>query len=126
MITDEFPIETLYACDCVVADSLIVNVNDFEGPLDLLLTKSHSQIVGLRQISISDLVEQYLTFVSKAGVIRLELNAAYLLRAAWLALLRSRLLLQADPYVLLDHFGLEDVTNLPKLKELRSTGLINN
>ena len=126
MITDEFPIETLYACDCVVADSLIVNVNDFEGPLDLLLTKSHSQIVGLRQISISDLVEQYLTFVSKAGVIRLELNAAYLLKAAWLALLRSRLLLQADPYVLLDHFGLEDVTNLPKLKELRSTGLINN
>ena len=81
----------------VAAEALIVDVGAFEGPLDLLLTLSRSQKVDLRQISILDLAEQYLAFVEKAKQLRLELAADYLVMAAWLAFLKSRLLLPPDP-----------------------------
>ena len=79
------------------AEALIVDVGAFEGPLDLLLTLSRTQKVDLRQISILALAEQYLAFVEQAKKLRLELAADYLVMAAWLAFLKSRLLLPPDP-----------------------------
>ena len=79
------------------AEELIVDVNGFEGPLDLLLTLSRSQKVDLRRISVLQLAEQYLGFVEDARALRIELAADYLVMAAWLAYLKSRLLLPPDP-----------------------------
>lgn len=72
---------------------LVVDVDGFEGPLDLLLGLARTQKVDLARISILALVEQYLDFVAEARRMRLELAADYLVMAAWLAYLKSRLLL---------------------------------
>ncbi|PRY26616.1 condensin subunit ScpA [Aliiruegeria haliotis] len=81
----------------LAAEALIVDVDGFEGPLDLLLTLSRTQKVDLRKISILELAEQYLSFVERAKSLRIELAADYLVMAAWLAFLKSRLLLPPDP-----------------------------
>jgi segregation and condensation protein A len=73
--------------------TLIVDVEGFEGPLDLLLTMARQQKVDLAKISILALADQYLAFVEQARRMRLELAADYLVMAAWLAYLKSRLLL---------------------------------
>ena len=83
----------------VVAETLIVDVDGFEGPLDLLLALSRSQKVDLRKISVLDLAVQYLGFIEKARELRIELAADYLVMAAWLAFLKSRLLLPLDPAI---------------------------
>jgi segregation and condensation protein A len=72
---------------------LIVDVEGFEGPLDLLLTMARQQKVDLAKISILALADQYLAFIEQARRMRLELAADYLVMAAWLAYLKSRLLL---------------------------------
>ncbi|MFN3955401.1 MAG: segregation and condensation protein A [Pararhodobacter sp.] len=79
------------------AEALIVDVEGYEGPLDLLLTLSRRQKVDLRRISVLQLAEQYLHFVEAARALRIELAADYLVMAAWLAYLKSRLLLPPDP-----------------------------
>ncbi|MFN7002043.1 MAG: segregation and condensation protein A [Roseinatronobacter sp.] len=79
------------------AETLIVDVDGFEGPLDLLLTLSRTQKVDLRRISVLQLAEQYLGFIEEARALRIELAADYLVMAAWLAYLKSRLLLPPDP-----------------------------
>ncbi|WP_343116936.1 ScpA family protein [Ostreiculturibacter nitratireducens] len=81
----------------LAAEALIVDVDGFEGPLDLLLTLSRTQKVDLRKISVLQLAEQYLVFVERARALRIELAADYLVMAAWLAFLKSRLLLPPDP-----------------------------
>jgi segregation and condensation protein A len=73
--------------------AMIVDVEGFEGPLDLLLTLSRQQKVDLAKISILALADQYLHFIEEARKLRLELAADYLVMAAWLAYLKSRLLL---------------------------------
>ncbi len=77
----------------VEAETLTVNVDGFEGPLDLLLTLARTQKVDLRRVSVLQLAEQYLAFVAEAKRLRIELAADYLVMAAWLAYLKSRLLL---------------------------------
>lgn len=77
--------------------SLVVDVEGYEGPLDLLLALARQQKVDLHKISILALADQYLLFIEAARKIRLELAADYLVMAAWLAFLKSRLLLPADP-----------------------------
>jgi len=79
------------------AEALIVDVDGFEGPLDLLLTLSRTQKVDLRKISVLALARQYLAFINEAKALRIELAADYLVMAAWLAFLKSRLLLPPDP-----------------------------
>jgi segregation and condensation protein A len=74
-----------------------VDVEGFEGPLDLLLELARRQKVDLARISILELAEQYLAFVEAARKLRLELAADYLVMAAWLAYLKSRLLLPTPP-----------------------------
>jgi len=73
--------------------ALIVDVEGFEGPLDLLLTLARQQKVDLAKISILALADQYLAFIEQARHLRLELAADYLVMAAWLAYLKSRLLI---------------------------------
>ena len=77
-------------------ERLIVDIEGFEGPLDVLLALSRTQKVDLKQISILELVKQYLEFVNQARELRLELAADYLVMAAWLAYLKSRLLLPEE------------------------------
>lgn len=76
---------------------LIVNLEGFEGPLDLLLALARDQKVDLRRISMVALVDQYLAHIGQARRMRLELAADYLVMAAWLAYLKSRLLLPEPP-----------------------------
>ena len=73
--------------------AMIVDVEGFEGPLDLLLMLARQQKVDLAKISILALADQYLSFIEAARQLRLELAADYLVMAAWLAYLKSRLLL---------------------------------
>ncbi len=81
----------------LAAEALIIDVDGYEGPLDLLLTLARTQKVDLLKISVLKLAEQYLSFVEKAKTLRIELAADYLVMAAWLAFLKSRLLLPPEP-----------------------------
>ncbi|HVY18918.1 MAG TPA: ScpA family protein [Bauldia sp.] len=73
--------------------ALVVDVDGFEGPLDLLLELARSQKVDIARISILALADQYLAYIEKIRSLRLELAADYLVMAAWLAYLKSRLLI---------------------------------
>ncbi|MEO9463621.1 MAG: ScpA family protein [Marinomonas sp.] len=75
---------------------LYIEVEGWEGPLDLLLDLARRQKVDLRQISILSLVDQYLTYIDEAEALKLELAADYLVMAAWLAYLKSAMLLPKD------------------------------
>lgn len=97
MPDDYAPGAGLDAAERLAAEALVVDVDGFEGPLDLLLTLSRTQKVDLRRISVLALAEQYLRFVEEAERLRIELAADYLVMAAWLAFLKSRLLLPKDP-----------------------------
>jgi segregation and condensation protein A len=95
------PMERLWAenDDSRASDepSLVVDVAGFEGPLDLLLHLARNQKVDLARISIVALADQYLKFVEKVRAMRLELAADYLVMAAWLAYLKSKLLIPKQP-----------------------------
>ncbi|TMM54836.1 segregation and condensation protein A [Sulfitobacter sabulilitoris] len=97
MADNLFQEDSQTVADRLAAEALIVDVDGFEGPLDLLLTLSRTQKVDLRKISVLALARQYLAFVERAKALRLELAADYLVMAAWLAFLKSRLLLPPDP-----------------------------
>ena len=79
------------------SDELTLNLDGWEGPLDLLLNLARAQKVDLAQISILQLVEQYLAYLAEARALKLEIAADYLVMAAWLAYLKSCLLLPKDP-----------------------------
>jgi segregation and condensation protein A len=104
--------------------ALVVDVEGFEGPLDLLLTLARQQKVDLAKISILALADQYLAFVEAARKMRLELAADYLVMAAWLAYLKSRLLLpeQHAP----DGVSAEDMANAlaQRLRRLEGIRLV--
>lgn len=78
------------------AEALVIDIEGFEGPLDLLLALARTQKVDLARISILALVEQYLGYIDEAQRIKLEIAADYLVMAAWLAFLKSRLLLPRE------------------------------
>jgi segregation and condensation protein A len=77
-------------------DAFVVDLEGFEGPLDLLLALARTQKVDLARISVDTLVSQYLAYIREAQKLRLELAADYLVMAAWLAFLKSRLLIPRD------------------------------
>lgn len=79
------------------ADEFNLNLDGWEGPLDLLLSLARAQKVDLAQISILELTEQYLAYLNEARALKLEIAADYLVMAAWLAYLKSCLLLPKDP-----------------------------
>ena len=78
-------------------ETLFVDVEGFEGPLDLLLALARTQKVDLARISVLALAQQYLDFIAEARRLRLEIAADYLVMAAWLAFLKSKLLLPSEP-----------------------------
>lgn len=94
---DDFELDAAPAAS--EAERLTLDLDGWEGPLDLLLTLARSQKVDLAKISILALVEQYLAFIHDAKKLRLEIAADYLVMAAWLAYLKSCLLLPKDPSV---------------------------
>ncbi len=77
--------------------AFVVDIDGFEGPLDLLLALARTQKIDLTRLSILALADQYLAFIDQARKVRLELAADYLVMAAWLAYLKSRLLLPPPP-----------------------------
>ena len=93
MIADDMPFATDLPERATDEPALVIDVEGFEGPLDLLLTLARQQKVDLAKISILALADQYLAFIEEARKLRLELAADYLVMAAWLAYLKSRLLL---------------------------------
>ena len=97
MNAEDFSFETELAQPGADEPALVVDVEGFEGPLDLLLTLARQQKVDLAKISILALADQYLAFIEAARKLRLELAADYLVMAAWLAYLKSRLLLPEPP-----------------------------
>jgi segregation and condensation protein A len=92
----------------------VVNIEGFEGPLDLLLMLARQQKVDLAKISILALADQYLAFIDEARRLRLELAADYLVMAAWLAYLKSRLLLPETATV--EGMSAEDMANALALR----------
>ncbi|MGE3624179.1 MAG: ScpA family protein [Bdellovibrionales bacterium] len=80
------------------AADLVLALDGFEGPIDMLLSLARDQKVDLGKISILALAEQYLTFIAQARRLRLEIAADYLVMAAWLAFLKSRLLLPEEKH----------------------------
>lgn len=89
---DDFEVNTPAAPE----EALLVRVDGFEGPLDLLLTLARNQKVDIAKISVLKLADQYLEFIEAAKRINLELAADYLVMAAWLAYLKSRLVLPQE------------------------------
>lgn len=106
------------------ADMLTVSFASWEGPLDLLLALARSQKVDLREISILALVEQYLSYIEGARKLKLELAADYLVMAAWLAYLKSSLLLpkQAQPDPDPEELALRLQLRLQRLQAMRESG----
>ncbi|MEG3088237.1 segregation and condensation protein A [Sphingomonas sp. PB4P5] len=105
-------------------DTLTLDIDGWEGPLDLLLGLARHQKVDLREISILALVDQYLRFVEQAKSLKLELAADYLVMAAWLAYLKSALLLPRDPTVEPDpdELALRLQLRLERLNAMREGG----
>jgi len=94
MTADDVKLESEFSPDLASNErALVVDVEGFEGPLDLLLMMARQQKVDLARISILALANQYIAFIEDARRLRLELAADYLVMAAWLAYLKSRLLL---------------------------------
>jgi len=91
--------EELFIAPVRDEEALNLSLDGWEGPLDLLLNLARAQKVDLHQISILALVEQYLTYLEQAKALRLEIAADYLVMAAWLAYLKSCLLLPRDPTI---------------------------
>lgn len=107
-------------------EALLVDVDGFEGPLDLLLTLARGQKVDLRRVSILQLAEQYLAFVAAARKLRIELAADYLVMAAWLAYLKSRLLLpppeDEDEELSAEELAARLAFRLERLEAMRTAG----
>lgn len=108
-------------------ERLIVDIEGFEGPLDVLLALSRTQKVDLKQISILELVKQYLEFVNEARELRLELAADYLVMAAWLTYLKSRLLLpeeESDEDISAEEMAARLTYQLERLSAIRDRAAI--
>jgi segregation and condensation protein A len=93
MTADHGPAATFEPDASSVEGALVLDLDGFEGPIDLLLALAREQKVDLTRISILELADQYLAFIAEVRRVRLELAADYLVMAAWLAYLKSRLLL---------------------------------
>ena len=108
-------------------EAFLVDVEGFEGPLHLLLMLARRQKVDLMKVSVLELAEQYLVFIQDAQDKRIDLAADYLLMAAWLAFLKSRLLLpkpekQNDDEASPDDLAARLAFRLQRLEAMREAG----
>lgn len=115
-----FPPESLASDE----GALTINIDGWEGPLDLLLALARNQKVDLREISILELVQEYLKYIAAAHELRLELAADYLVMAAWLTYLKSGLLLPRDPEIdpSPEELALRLQMRLERLNAMRESG----
>ncbi len=106
------------------SDALTIDIDGWEGPLDLLLSLARAQKVDLLELSILALVEQYLAFIAATKALKLEIAADYLVMAAWLAYLKSALLLPKDPTVdpSPEELALRLQVRLQRLQAMREAG----
>lgn len=120
----QFPFEEPAPIPVANDERLRLDLDGWEGPLDLLLALARSQKVDLKQISILQLVEQYLDYIERAEHLAIEVAADYLVMAAWLALLKSSLLLprevEADPDP--DELAMRLQLRLQRLLAMREAG----
>ncbi len=124
MIAEDLQFTTTLPEQAVDGPALVIDVEGFEGPLDLLLTLARQQKVDLAKISILALADQYLAFIEEARKLRLEIAADYLVMAAWLAYLKSRLLLPEQPET--DGLSAEDMASAlaQRLRRLEAIRLV--
>ena len=106
--------------DEVINQSLKINIDNYSGPLEVLLDLAKTQKVDLASISITQLADQFIDFMNKAKEINLDLASEYLLMATWLAYLKSKLLLPQDDN---DDFNASEVADKLKL-QLKKLALI--
>src|SRR6202050_4083014 len=97
MISEDAQFDTEFPKRGADEPALVIDVEGFEGPLDLLLMLARQQKVDLAKISILALADQYLAFIEEARKLRLEIAADYLVMAAWLAFLKLRLVFPGQP-----------------------------
>nr|WP_315458118.1 ScpA family protein [uncultured Sphingorhabdus sp.] len=120
-----FDEEQSLRADAPIDDNVLtIDIEGWEGPLDLLLALARNQKVDLRHLSILALVEQYLVFIDEARALKLELAADYLVMAAWLAYLKSALLLPKDPTIdpSPEEMALRLQMRLERLNAMRESG----
>jgi segregation and condensation protein A len=122
-IFQEDPPRTDIQQDIAQADALLLSLDGYEGPIDVLLDLARKQKVDLMQISILQLARQYLIFVERAKAHNLELAAEYLVMAAWLAYLKSRLLLPQEKSA--DEVSAEDMAEALQFQLLRLEAMQN-
>jgi segregation and condensation protein A len=124
MTTVAFPTQTHVENRHERAARLVVDIDGFEGPLDLLLTLARDQKVDLANISMVQLADQYLAFIADARNRSLDLAAEYLVMAAWLAYLKSRILLPepGDGEPSADDMAKAFVERLRALESMREAG----
>ncbi len=123
----EEDLEPVYAQSAIpVEDQLLLDIDGYDGPLDMLLNLARDQKVDLTQISILALANQYLDFIETAKKLRLELAADYLVMAAWLAYLKSRLLIPQEEENIDEPTGAEMAEalafQLRRLESMRDAG----
>ncbi|MFM8541717.1 MAG: segregation and condensation protein A [Chakrabartia sp.] len=125
MSGEQLVLDSFEAPPPVEEDRLTVDLGSWEGPLDLLLTLARTQKVDLREMSILALVDQYLAYINDARALKLEIAADYLVMAAWLAYLKSGLLLPKDPEIepSPEELALRLQLRLERLNAMREAGV---
>ena len=92
-----------------VKNHLIIDIGGFEGPIDLLLSLARSQKVDLKEISVFELAQQYINYINSQTALKIDIAADYLVMAAWLAYLKSKLLLPDEPIDEQDEYTAEEL-----------------
>tara|TARA_Y100000996_G_scaffold105010_1_gene76966 strand:- start:976 stop:1731 length:756 start_codon:yes stop_codon:yes gene_type:complete len=92
-----------------VKNHLIIDIEGFEGPIDLLLSLARSQKVDLKEISVFELAQQYINYINSQASLKIDIAADYLVMAAWLAYLKSKLLLPDEPIDEEDEYTAEEL-----------------
>ena len=107
-----------------VENHLIIDIEGFEGPIDLLLSLARSQKVDLKEISVFELAQQYINYINSQTALKIDIAADYLVMAAWLAFLKSKILLPEEEDEQLSGEELSDALKiqLSRLQSMREAG----
>jgi segregation and condensation protein A len=112
-----------------VKNHLIIDIEGFEGPIDLLLSLARSQKVDLKEISVFELAQQYINYINSQTSLKIDIAADYLVMAAWLAYLKSRLLLPDEPIDEEDEYTAEELAGqlrhrMQRLDSMKTASLL--
>ena len=112
-----------------VKNHLIIDIEGFEGPIDLLLSLARSQKVDLKEISVFELAQQYINYINSQTSLKIDIAADYLVMAAWLAYLKSKLLLPDEPIDEEDEYTAEELAGqlrhrMQRLDSMKTASLL--